>query len=118
IKDGLYYIIDYKTGKVPEKKEYMIGDEFTEFQLPLYALMFSRECKNKIGGLIYYKIGREITTKVICDECQASNYIEEFKEKILIPTISEMINKNIPFYQTKDKTFCKYCLYRVHCGVK
>lgn len=115
-KDGLYYIIDYKTGGIPKKESYEIGDEFTEFQLPLYALMFSKSGKKKIGGLIYYKIGKKIETKNISEDIEIENYLKAFREEILTPTIEEMINQKIPFYQTKDKETCKYCAFKMHCG--
>lgn len=116
IKDGKYYIIDYKTGEVPNKKTYTIGEEFLEFQLPLYALMFLKDSKKKIGGLIYYKIGSEPKIHDICDEDDIIDYLNRFREKILIPTIDEMLDKDIPFSQTADKDNCEYCPYCVICG--
>lgn len=115
-RDDYYYIIDYKTGNIPEKSCYKIGEEFVEFQLPLYGLMFSKKVKGMIGGLIYYKIGRKIGIENICDEGTVQEYLEEFNEKILKPTISEMIDLKVPFHQTKDKNYCENCSYIKLCA--
>ncbi|MEO0185418.1 MAG: PD-(D/E)XK nuclease family protein [candidate division WOR-3 bacterium] len=115
-KDESYYILDYKTGSIPLKKYYAIGDEFTEFQLPLYTLMFSKNGKKKIGGLVYYKIGKKVETREICEEEEIGEYLEQFKEKILIPTIEEMLDIDIPFYQAKNKDICVNCIFKSRCG--
>ncbi|MGB9720382.1 MAG: PD-(D/E)XK nuclease family protein [bacterium] len=118
LKDGYYYIIDYKTGSLPDSKSYEIGEEFTEFQLPLYAMMFAKNYKEKIGGLVYYKIGKSIEIKEICSKNDVKDYLAEFRKKILIPVISEMIDIKVPFYQAKDKISCEYCAYNLFCGRK
>jgi len=59
ILDGKYYIIDYKTGQSVDKKLYNVGEAFTEFQLPMYALIFSKKDFEDIGGLLYYYIHRK-----------------------------------------------------------
>jgi len=118
IKDGEYFIIDYKTGRLPMSKEYEIGEDFREFQLPLYALMFSRRNDKKIGGLIYYKIGKKVETKEILESEEVDDYLISFKTKILIPTIEEILNMEVPFYQTKDRSICEYCDYSALCGIQ
>ncbi|MCX7995693.1 MAG: PD-(D/E)XK nuclease family protein [candidate division WOR-3 bacterium] len=115
-KDGLCYIIDYKTGDPPAKKTYEIGEEFIEFQLPIYALMWSRSGQEKIGGLIYYSVGEKVELKEICSKKDVGEYLSEFREKILIPTIKEMIDPDIPFYQTREPNSCRYCGYNILCG--
>lgn len=116
IKEGLYYIIDYKTGQLPDKKTYEISDEFVEFQLPLYALMFSKDGDKKIGGLIYYKIGKEPNPDKIYGQEDVMDYLNKFREKILIPTIDEMLDIDVPFYQAANRESCEYCSYNSLCG--
>jgi len=60
VNDGKYYIIDYKS-KAPPRKKYHIGDEFTEFQLPLYGLIMSDGQFSNIGGLAYYEVSKDTT---------------------------------------------------------
>ncbi|MEO0106178.1 MAG: PD-(D/E)XK nuclease family protein [candidate division WOR-3 bacterium] len=115
-KDGLYYIIDYKTGGLPAGKDYAIGEDFIEFQLPLYALMFAGKEPEKIGGLLYYSIGRKAEIKDICEEEAIADYLSQFQEKILIPVINEMLDPEVPFYQTAEKDSCDYCSYQLLCG--
>uniref|UniRef100_A0A7C4TER7 PD-(D/E)XK nuclease family protein n=1 Tax=candidate division WOR-3 bacterium TaxID=2052148 RepID=A0A7C4TER7_UNCW3 len=115
VKDEEYYIIDYKTGTMPRKRDWVIGEDFIEFQLPLYALIFSGE-DNKIGGLMYYKIGREIEIYTICEKSEVTEYLNRFKDEILIPTIKEIIDPNIPFSPTNVRGACRYCDYSKLCG--
>jgi RecB family exonuclease len=111
-----YYIIDYKTGRIPNRKTYNIGDDFTEFQLPLYALVFSEEHFEIIGGMMYYEIGRQSRTVDIIDEKDAVGYLNAFKHEILVPTIKQILDPEVAFYQTENDDFCDYCIYAQLCG--
>ena len=114
--DDRYYIIDYKTGKVAGKKDYEIGPEFSEFQLPLYALVFSREHFETIGGMMYYEISKQSRTINIIEGQDAVTYLNSFKQDILVPTIREILDPDVAFYQTDDHDVCKYCPYMQICG--
>ncbi|MCK4330537.1 PD-(D/E)XK nuclease family protein [candidate division WOR-3 bacterium] len=108
-----YCILDYKTGRKIGKKYYRIGEEFTEFQLPLYALIFSEENFGKIGGLVYYYISREKTEVV---DIMEEGYLSMFRDEILIPTINEIINPTKDFPRTNDEKRCRTCAYKGFCG--
>lgn len=110
--DGKYYIIDYKTGQEISQKFYQVGKEFTEFQLPLYALMFSHEEDSKIGGLLYYYISKK---KTGIEDIMDENYIIRFRNEILIPTICELIDPDIPFVRTDNKRRCRICAFNQFC---
>lgn len=113
VLDGKYYIIDYKTGARINKKCIKIGKDFTEFQLPLYALMFSVNSSKEIGGLIYYYISRKKTgTEDIMDK----GYILAFRDEVLIPTIHEIIDPETIFSRTSDESKCRFCAYKDFCG--
>ncbi len=114
--DGRYYIIDYKTGKPPDRQEYLIGEDFTEFQLPLYGMIFAQGNLEKIGGLAYYYINIECEFDRICQDEEARQYLSEFYDKILVPTIQEMLDPAVSFYQTQDEEKCKYCSFKQLCG--
>jgi len=111
-----YYIIDYKTGKLPAEKNRELGPGFTEFQLPLYALMFSGEQPEKIGGMMYYEIGTKCRTVDVGKDTDVHTYLAAFRQDILLPTIIEILNPEIPFNQTSDEESCRFCAYGQLCG--
>jgi ATP-dependent helicase/DNAse subunit B len=114
--DDQYYIIDYKTGRVAGKKDYEIGAEFSEFQLPLYALVFSKEHFDMIGGMMYYEISKQSKTINIIEGQDAVSYLNSFRQDILVPTIRKILDPDVAFYQTDDHDVCKYCPYAQICG--
>ena len=116
INDGKYYIIDYKS-KAPPRKKYHIGDEFTEFQLPLYGLIMSEGQFSNIGGLAYYEISKDTTFISIAQADDVVVYLNDFK-KMLLATIREILDKEVSFHQTVNQDNCRYCAYTHLCGVK
>jgi ATP-dependent helicase/nuclease subunit B len=116
LREDRYYIIDYKTGKIPGKKNYDIGEDFNEFQLPLYALAFSKEHFEIIGGMMYYEIGRQARTVDIIEGKNAVDYLRAFRDEILVPTIHDLLDPEVAFYQTTHDEFCQYCIYNQLCG--
>lgn len=116
VKNNEYYIIDYKTGKMPERKFYEVGEEFIEFQIPLYAFIFLKNSDKKIGGLMYYNVGRETKISEIFQKDDVIDYLNRFKNKILIPTIEEILDIETPLSQTENKDICRICAYSSVCG--
>jgi ATP-dependent helicase/nuclease subunit B len=116
ILDEKYYIIDYKTGRLPPKKACEIGDDFDAFQLPMYALIFSKEHFDIIGGMLYYAIDEESKTRDIVEGKDVKKYLTDFCQKILVPTIKEIIDPKVPFSQADDPESCEYCAYSQVCG--
>jgi RecB family exonuclease len=116
LREDRYYIIDYKTGKIPNKKNYEIGEDFSEFQLPVYALAFSKEHFDIIGGMIYYEIGRQARTVDIVEGQSAVDYLCAFREELLVPTIKDLLDPRVAFYQTSDDEACQFCIYQQLCG--
>jgi RecB family exonuclease len=115
-KDTMYYVIDYKS-KAPAKQYYTIGPDFEEFQLPLYALMMTDRTHENIGGLAYYDVSRTVRFVQVADEETVVTYLDQFRKEILIPTLTELLNADVPFSQTGDPARCRYCMYRDTCGV-
>gem|GEM_PF-977428 len=111
--DGKYYIIDYKTGQSVNKRLYSVGEAFTEFQLPMYALIFSKKDFEDIGGLLYYYISKN---SVGPEDIMEEGYIPAFRDEILIPTIRELIDPKTPWYRTNDESRCRTCAYKEFCG--
>jgi len=116
ILDEKYYIIDYKTGRLPPKKACEIGENFDAFQLPMYALIFSKEHFDIIGGMLYYAIEEESKIRDIVEGKDVKKYLSDFCQEILVPTIKEIIDPNLPFSQAEDPESCEYCAYSQVCG--
>jgi len=116
ILDEKYYIIDYKTGRLPPKKSCEIGKDFDAFQLPMYALIFSKEHFDVIGGMLYYSIDGESKTRDIVEGKDVKQYLSDFYQEILVPTIKKIIDPNLPFSQADDPESCEYCVYNQVCG--
>ena len=116
LENNRYNILDYKM-TIPPKKKYELGDEFVEFQLPLYGMIISKEDFSVINDLAYYGISREIKICNIADRMSIADYLSDFKAKILQPTIEEMLSPDIPFCQSCTRTSSKYCAFTDLCGV-
>lgn len=117
VLDHKCYIIDYKSSK-PAKKTYQLGEDFSEFQLPLYSLILSNEDFKKIGGMAYFVIAKDVEFAEIIDSDEVEQYLSDFKTQMLIPTIKEILNPDVSFLQTDNQDNCKYCPYTKLCGVK
>ncbi len=117
MRDNKYYIIDYKS-KAPPGKKYRVGDGFVEFQLPLYGFIMAHEHFRNIGGLAYYEISKDSNIIPIVEEKDTVQYLKDFKKMILLPTIQEILDPKVGFYQTDSKEACRYCAYTHLCGVK
>jgi RecB family exonuclease len=118
--NGLYYIIDYKTGSLPAKKDYTIGDDFTEFQLPLYGIILTRGDFGKISDLAYYSIKKTTNIYGIKDRLATDipSYLERFKKEILLPILETLIDPARPFEQRQSEDSCGRCAYADLCGTE
>lgn len=112
-----YYILDYKSS-TPQKKYYEIGSEFVEFQLPLYALIVSNGDFEKINGMAYYVISNTTNMSAIVEEDGVKQYLHDFREQMLLPTIREILDPVKNFHQTDDTDQCQFCAYTHLCGIK
>jgi RecB family exonuclease len=116
VRNGKYYIIDYKS-KVPVRKKYHIGVDFTEFQLPLYGFIISNGQFENIGGLEYYEIAKDTKLISIVKEDHVAEYLTDF-QKMLLSVIKEILDTRVSFHQTANQENCRYCAYTHLCGVK
>ncbi len=115
--DNRYYILDYKSS-MPAKNKYQIGEDFVEFQLPLYGLAVSNERFEKVAGLAYYILSNKVEIKMLVEEIEIAQYLIDFKEQILAPTIRGLLDPSASFCQTENQDACTFCSYKDLCGVK
>jgi RecB family exonuclease len=116
-KNSKRYVLDYKS-KAPPKKHYTVGPDFKEFQLPLYAFMISAGDFEKIGGIGYYDLSKDVRVVYVADEETIVGYLNDFKKEILIPALKELLDPNVSFSQARDRDACRYCTFVHVCGIK
>lgn len=98
-----YYILDYKTGQIPQNPEY-------DYQTIIYLLMVNKLIKNYSSlNFIYIDLKNQTTTEIkFTDKLK-----QEYEEKLLkiLKNIEKSLKLNI-FSQQKE---CKYCEYYKLC---
>lgn len=117
-RNGTPCIIDYKTGSLPAQKDYTPGDDFTEFQLPLYGLVLCQGDYGKIGDLAYYSVGKK---PEVCSipgrlDTDIPTYLDRFNNEVLLPALEALIDPARPFAQNRSEDACRYCSYATLCG--
>jgi len=114
--DGRLFVIDYKT-TVPDKRTYAIGDTFVEFQLPMYAMLVSKGDLSRVAGMAYYGLSRKILVREVVERSSVPAYLTAFRDGILVPTITELLDPEIPFSRNEDEDVCVFCSFKDICGV-
>lgn len=115
-RDGQQYVIDYKSGRKPRAKHYLIGDDFVEFQLPFYALCLTEGRYEQLAGLAFYAIGPEIELLDLGRETDLITYLHDFEEQELKPTIADILDPEKPFAPAPNQDACRYCAFSELCG--
>ena len=137
-KDGIYRLIDYKTGKA-EKDFNAFNQVFQPllarrkkaiFQLFIYGILFRKQPefngkptipgiydlrnmhKSDFDASIYFG---NLKNKVIIDNNNFSDLTREF-EVLLSENLAELFNLEIPFTQTEHEENCQYCPYSAICA--
>ena len=120
IKNGIYRIIDYKSGRTSGLKvKNGIGDienwgRFPEiFQMLFYSLLIKSSGLISQGFMLgiypFKKIYEKLSyIDINNNKIISSEIIEEFSE-ILDRLFAEIFDPNVPFSQTKDITNCGFC---------
>jgi ATP-dependent helicase/nuclease subunit B len=133
-RDGMYNVIDYKTGSIKDVPSYKNfdpanRDEWPEtlksVQLPIYMLLYMEENKeakvnNTDAGLLGLGGSRSegfeyktLFADVPADE--RSTLFDAYCEAI-ITLIEEILDMDRPFTMTKDNKVCPNCGFSVICG--
>lgn len=137
-KDGIYRLIDYKTGKA--EKDFSDSIQLFQplisrrkkaiFQLFIYGILFKKhrefEGKPSVPGIydlrnmhkadfdasIYFGTSKNRT---IINDHNFNSFIEDF-EAHLSEKLTELFNPEIPFIQTEFEENCGYCPYKAICS--
>lgn len=104
IKDNMFSVIDYKSGKIP-KSTIRTLDKETNFQLEFYYLLTKEE--KEVDGLYYYDLKKA--------ELVRENLFEEKLEK-LDEILKELEKPIVEFAKCDSTVPCQYCPYIKLCG--
>jgi len=132
MKENIYRLIDYKTGKIgslniksqEEFIEQLSGQEAVNrkevFQLLFYRFLLKHTGSNhgtyKLGIYPFKKLYDELKfVKVDRAELIDDQSVELFEE-ILKEIFEEMFNPDVSFVQTTEEKNCRYCPYRSICN--
>jgi CRISPR/Cas system-associated exonuclease Cas4 (RecB family) len=138
MRDNKVTILDYKTGKVEEKKLRCKANEmeavFTKsdfsqlFQLLCYAYLYQNSDHPIIVQTTEIQCGIIAFQELYKQNDSYIYYAEIDKEKILTNEIlqifeehlkqifSSILDEKIPFYQTNNADNCEYCDYKAICN--
>ncbi len=103
-RDGKFYIIDYKSGKIPKISKNSLQKD-TNFQLQIYYRIFEKYFP--IEELYYY----DIESGTLVKEDFFDEKLQLFDEKLKL-----LKEKEINFSKTEDIAKCRYCPYAIICN--
>lgn len=119
-KDGMFFLIDYKTGKPPSERAITkFENEISDLQLCIYAFLFCsirNIPEERIGGLGYYDLKENFNIKPQIVENKLAEYLQNSRAYIK-GIISEILDKDRPFSVAEDVRKCEYCIYPDICRV-
>lgn len=129
--DGVHRIIDYKSGSVSqdkvELKKTANQESYEEailtnrrkgnsqqkhvLQLLIYCYLYYKETGilTDQAGIFSFRSIKESPHFLKLPEDIRKEDIPEFLERILKQTISDMLDRSVPFEHNKDSKFCAYC---------
>lgn len=131
-KDGRIRIVDYKTGRYPDKWPTELSEVFDSImnktipanyylQTMLYASIVKEQSPTEAvsPSLIYIQqTSNPEYDPTLCINKEPISDIEEYKDEyrnLLNNLVNEIFDRNIPFSQTEDTSRCTYCPFRQLC---
>ncbi len=131
MKDGIYRIIDYKTGSSQSKKSFSKIENLFHansrkdyiFQVILYSILFQESLKDKqtsVQPQLFFVREKEeqmiLPIKMNYQELvDVSDIKNDFMEH-LQETLIQLFSPVIPFSQTTNKSKCSFCYYNRICN--
>jgi len=132
VKDGIYRVIDYKTGKIgslilksaEELPGLLSGQEAVNrrevFQLFFYRYLLKKTQKYegdyRLGIYPFKKLYDELKfVKIDKTDIIGEELVAQF-EGILAGIFQDLFNLEVPFSQTEEEKNCQYCPYQSICS--
>jgi len=132
VKDGIYRVIDYKTGKIgsldlktlEEFPGKLSGQEAVNrreaFQLFFYRYLLKKtqkyEGNYRLGIYPFKKLYDELKfVRIDKSDMIGEDLLEQF-EGILAGIFQDLFNLAVPFKQTEEEKNCQYCPYQSICS--
>ncbi len=128
--DGIYRILDYKTGKTDLKVKKTLETLFDESrkydcntatQILTYSLIYKRNNKgSKVcpGVININKISDKLDYQLVIDKSTMNSFDDENEELFvseLNTLFANMLDVNTDFMQTENTDNCTYCIYKTIC---
>lgn len=129
IAGGKVRIVDYKTGNVDKNKvnikfwdDLYAGDGTSDiaFQLLMYAYLYCKELgytEDLSSGVISLRKPDTGLMPVVVEgyETLSQQILDKF-EALLLMTVNEIFNQELPFMRTRELNNCRYCPFSGICG--
>jgi len=104
-------IIDYKLSDVNARDRTVLNEDFNDFQLPLYRLMFMETVKGvDVEALAYYDLKRSFRLKRVFTDLTDGDF-----RKHIEGLVTELRDSGQGFEKTEKEKNCIYCSYRDIC---
>ena len=129
MKDGIYRVIDYKTGvsknTVSDLKLLFDPDKHSDIKAVFQTILYSYMLYQNDNGKRYrpgilnikdlYKNKPSVNILINKKEVLLEDVMVDFTQN-LHNLLDELFNPEIPFIQTSDPKKCEYCPYRILCN--
>jgi len=123
--DGIYRIVDYKTGKQIHIKYDAVGDLFssegeipsTIFQLMFYRMLIQMASVEGSDGDVLMEVihTNELFKGGKHSLCMNPAEREEYGDRLL-SLLDEILNPEIPFTASVNPDHCRWCPFKILCG--
>jgi RecB family exonuclease len=113
---GGYLIVDYKTGKLPQKADHFGEKGFKEVQLGFYGLLFRKTYPGRaLEGLGYIDVGERRDLEIIVQGGEVEAYLDAFDAHL--SGFLRELNDRRKLSLTDDPVNCVHCPYPAICRV-
>lgn len=123
--DGIYRIVDYKTGKNIHLNYDSVGSLFlsegeiptTAFQLMFYRMLIQLASQEGSDGDVLMEVihTNELFSGGKHSLCATPEERQEYSDRLL-SLLDEIMNPEIPFAATADTEHCTWCPFKILCG--
>lgn len=103
-------VIDYKTGKIPNKKDVLAGEEI---QLPFYALLLQKDSAVPVLQAEYLELDEEMKSKVVLDQATLAGLSQQLADRIR-HTFDSMAQYQ-PLPARPHEKICAHCPMETLC---